>query len=142
MKKKNIILITLSLLLIAILTACGEKLELTKANVQKVFKNNYDVEVASINSTNKNISAVFNSKKDIQKDKAKDNLAQIKTTLQKKIDISDNNLIEIKLNKHTLIKDNYGKIQIGEPPKINIKESLSPIRPVYSISNKYNLLNL
>lgn len=142
MKKKNIILIATSLLLIIVLTACGEKLELTKTNIQKTFNNKYDVEVNSINSTNKSISAIFNSKKDIQKDKANENLTQIKNTLQKKFDISNSNSIEIKLNKHTLIKDSYGKIQIGENPKIIVKESLSPIRPVYSISNKFNLLNL
>ena len=142
MEKKKIILIAISILLITILDACGQKLELTKVNVEKVFSNKYDVGVTSINDTNKSISAIFSSKKDISKTKAKDTLTQIQNTLSKKFVMSTNNTIEIDVKGHTLIKDNYGKMQIGEDPKINIKESLYPITPIYSMSHKLNLLKL
>jgi len=142
MKKEKIILIAISLLIITFLPACGAKLELTKANIEKTFSSKYDVGVSSINDTNKSISVILSSKNDIPKANAKDTLTQIQTTLSNKFDISNNNIIEVNVKGHTLIKDTNGKIQVGEGPKINIKESLFPISPVYSMSNKFNLLKL
>lgn len=147
MKNSKIILIAIFLLIIAMLTACGsiiptKKLALTRANIQKVFVNTYGVEIYLLDSPNKSISANFYPKTDIPKDKVKDALTQIKSTLHKNFDISNNNIIEIDIKEHTLIKDNNGKIQIGDLPQINIQEPTFYIPQTYFMSTKFNILTL
>jgi len=116
-----------------------EKLAVTKENVQKVFANKYDVEVYSISSNGKSISSVFHTKTDIQKNKAKETLIEVKNTLHKNFNITDDNSITIENEGHILIKDDSGKIQTGEIPEIN--KSNYMYDTVYSMSKKFNLLN-
>ena len=147
MKNSKIILIATSLLIIAMFTACGsilptKKLALTKENIQKVFVNAYGVEIYLLDSPNKSISANFYTKTDIPKDKVKDALVQIKSNLHKNFDMSNNNIIEIDTKEHTLIKDNKGKIQIGDLPQISIQEPTLYIPQMYSMSTKFNILTL
>ena len=116
-----------------------EKLALTKENVQKVFATQYDVGINSILVEHKSFSGVFISKKDIPKDKARETLKEIENTLHKNFDISNDNLIDISRNGHTIIKNDSGKIQIGEAPLIEIQEPLDFHK--YSMATKFNLLN-
>lgn len=116
-----------------------EKLALTKENVQKVFATQYDVGINSILVEDKSLSGVFISKKDIPKDKAKETLKEIENTLHKNFDISNDNLIDISRNGHTIIKNDFGKIKIGEAPLIEIQEPLDFHK--YSMVTKFKLLN-
>jgi hypothetical protein len=147
-KTNKILLIIAAGSLVFSITGCSsstssnikiEKLALTKENVQKVFINQYEVGIKAIFEENKSISGVFISKKDIPKNKAKATLKEIESTLHKNFDVSNDNLIEISRNGHTIIKNNSGKIQIGEAPLIEILEPLDFHK--YSSASKFNLLN-
>lgn len=154
MKNSKIILIAISLLIIATFVGCSnisggirpKKLELTKENIQKVFSEKYKVGVYSIdNESNKpiSISVNFGSKNYVPKNKAKEELAQVESTLHKNFTISNLNIIDIELKgQHTLIKDNYGKIQIGDIPQINIQEPTFYIPQAYPMYTKLNILTL
>lgn len=147
-KTNKLLLIIVAVSLLFSITGCSssasdntktEKLELTKENVQKVFASQYDVGIKAILDEHKSISGVFISKKDISKNKAKETLKEIENSLHKNFDISNDNIIEILRNGHTIIKDNSGKIQIGEAPLIEIQEPLDFHK--YSSASKFNLLN-
>lgn len=147
-KSNKLLLIIAVVPLVFSITGCSssassntktEKLALTKENVQKVFANQYDVGINTILAKHKSISGVFISKKDIPKNKSNEALKEIENTLHKNFDINNDNLIEISRNGHTIIKDDSGKIQIGEAPLIEIQEPLDSHK--YSMATKFNLLN-
>ena len=142
MKNSKIMFIGISLLLIIMLTACGttKKLTLTSENIQKVFNNTFNVGIYSISDQNKSISAIFNAKQNIPKSKAKEELTQVEGTLHKNFAISNSNSIDIEVKGHTLIQDDYGKIQIGQAPEINISVPIIYLND-YSMSTKFNLLS-
>jgi len=142
MKNSKIMFIGISLLLIIMLTACGttKKLTLTSENIQKVFNNTFNVGIYSISDQNKSISAIFNAKQNIPKSKAKEELKQVEGTLHKNFAISNSNSIDIEVKGHTLIQDDYGKIQIGQIPEINISVPIIYLND-YSMSTKFNLLS-
>ena len=142
MRNSKIMFIGISLLLIIMLTACGntKKLTLTSENIQKVFNNTFNVGIYSISDQNESISAIFNAKQNIPKSKAKEELTQVEGTLHKNFTISNSNSIDIEVKGHTLIQDDYGNIQIGQIPEINISVPIIYLND-YSMSTKFNLLS-
>ena len=142
MRNSKTMFIGISLLLIIMLTACGntKKLTLTSENIQKVFNNTFNVGIYSISDQNESISAIFNAKQNIPKSKAKEELTQVEGTLHKNFTISNSNSIDIEVKGRTLIQDDYGKIQIGQIPEINISVPIIYLND-YSMSTKFNLLS-
>lgn len=118
-----------------------EKLELTEENVQKVFDDEYNVRIKAVDNEQKSINVSFDTKSNIPKDKSKEMLKKIEDTLNKKFDVNNkhNSIINIYVNHDILIKNHYGKIQIGEKPIINNSNYMYVTD--YSMSTKFNLLN-
>lgn len=116
----------------------SEKLALSKANVQKVFADKY--EVGSYSSSSNSIQIDFNTITNIPKNKARETLKKVEDTLHKNFNIGDENVINIFNDQNILIRNVGGEIQIEEKPIINIE---SPIvyDSTYSMSTKFNLLN-
>jgi len=119
-----------------------EKLQLTKENVQKVFSNQYNVRISEINNGRKSINASFVTKANIPKNKSKETLKDIEDNLNSKFDVNNKHNISINIyvNDNILIEDTYGKIQIGEAPKIYVS-TVYMYDTDYSMSKKFNLLN-
>ena len=152
--KKNKLILTMtavSILILFSITGCSssasrnaktEKLPLTKENVQKVFSEQYNVRISEINNERKSINASFDTKANIPKNKSKETLKDIEDTLNTKFDVNNkhNISININVNDNILIDDTYGKIQIGEAPKIYVSTGYM-YDTTYSISKKFNLLN-
>lgn len=153
--KKNKLILTMAIVSILILfsiTGCNssvssntktEKLPLTKENVQKVFSNKYEVGISEIDNGNKSLDVLFKAKISIPKNKARGTLKEIEGTLNKTFNVNnkENMVIEVTVNNNILINDNYGKIQIGEVPVINIQMPTDFSDNTYSMSKKFNLLN-
>lgn len=143
--KKVILLIAVVSLLFTI-TGCSnskpKQLAFTEKNVQKVFSNQYNVRIADLNSERKSINANFDTKTNIPKNKAKETLKSIEDTLNKKFGVNNKHNISINIyvNNNILIEDTYGKIQIGENPKIHVSTSYM-YDTTYSMSKKFDLLN-
>jgi len=152
--KKNKLILTMtavSILILFSITGCSssasrnaktEKLPLTKENVQKVFSEQYNVRISEINNERKSINASFDTKANIPKNKSKETLKDIEDTLNTKFDVNNkhNISININVNDNILIDDTYGKIQIGEAPKIYVSTGYM-YDTTYFISKKFNLLN-
>jgi len=152
--KKNKLILTMtavSILILFSITGCSssasrnaktEKLPLTKENVQKVFSEQYNVRISEINNERKSINASFVTKANIPKNKSKETLKDIEDTLNTKFDVNNkhNISININVNDNILIDDTYGKIQIGEAPKIYVSTGYM-YDTTYFISKKFNLLN-
>ncbi|HEY8893136.1 MAG TPA: hypothetical protein VIM70_23190 [Clostridium sp.] len=119
-----------------------EKLTFTEKNVEKVFSNQYNVRISDLNSERKSINVSFDTKTNIPKSKGKETLKSIEDTLNKKFDVNNKHNISINIyaNDNILIEDNYGKIQIGEAPKIYVS-TVYMYDTTYSMSKKFDLLN-
>ena len=151
--KLKLIMAAVSISILFSITGCSssassntktEKLALTKENVQKVFSDKYNVRISEVDNERKSINASFDTKTNIPKNKSKETLKDIEDTLNKKFDVNNKQNIYIciyKVNDDILIKDYYGKIQVGEKPEIYIKTPNEFGNISYSMSKKFNLLN-
>ena len=153
-KTDKLLLIIAAVSLLFSITGCSspasgntktEKLELTKENVQKVFSSQYNVRVSEINNERKSINASFVTKANIPnipKNKSKETLKDIEDNLNSKFDVNNKHNISINIyvNDNILIEDTYGKIKIGEAPKIYVS-TVYMYDTAYSMSKKFNLLN-
>jgi len=150
-KTNKLLLIIAIVTLVFSITGCSssasrnaktEKLPLTKGNVQKVFSNKYNVGISEIDNSNKSIDVSFDAKSSIPKNKARETLKGIEDTLNKTFNVNNKEsmVIDVTVNSNILIEDNYGKIQIGEAPKIYVSTGYM-YDTSYSMSKKFDLLN-
>lgn len=125
-KNKKIILITGFLLIVGILTGCGntntqvstktQKLEFTLANVKEVFKDQYDVENLNVdeNGTNETFVAKTNVNKEDAPELLKDIQAKIKENFILKVTNSitllnnDYKILDAETDQVTDSDDNTG----------------------------------
>lgn len=153
---KRIILLIISFLLVTImLVGCkssannkSETLPLTKENIQKVFADQYTVEVEAIDAptaTDKgSIQATFVTRKNVNKKDSPKLIVEIRKELHENFALNNRNIIQLNnYNNKRLgrVESDNDKVVIGEVPCININTPISMEYPKYSMSTKFNLLN-
>lgn len=145
---KKTILIASCLLIATMVGGCtnstsktnkAEKLALTKANVQKVFKGQYNVE--NINLEWGSIDATFVTKNNVDRKETSKLIKNIQAKIKLNFTVKGSNSITVdnydyKLLGHT---DNKNAIVIGYIPYIYIETNYSVHK--HSMETKFNLLN-
>lgn len=146
---KRIMLLITSFLLLIMLAGCRSsdnsngKLPLTKENVQKVFADQYAVEVEAIyapTATDKgSIQATFVTRKNVIRKDSPKLIAEIRKELHENFDLNSRNIIQLNNYNNKLLgradSDN-DKVVIGESPVINFANNPMLAYPKRSINDK------
>lgn len=144
----------MSFLLVAVMLAgckssasSNGKLPLTKENIQKVFSNEYDVEVDGIEeptATGKqSVEVTFVTRKNVNRKDSSKLIKDIRKKLHENFDVGSNNNLQLNNSNNKLLgstQSDNDKIEIGEIPVLSINQPIFVELPKYSMSTKFNLL--